>query len=419
MSGALREVRASWSAAVPGVEGLADEALALAPRLVAIRRDLHRHPEPGFREFRTAAAVENELGAIGGWKVRRVAGTGVLADLGPSGEAVLLRADMDALELEEHTGLEFASTVPGMMHACGHDAHTAMLLGAARLLAAHASELGHPVRLCFQPCEETSPGGALKMIEEGALDGVAAAFAQHVYPQEEVGTIAVKAGAMMANADDFDVVFRGRSGHAAQPHESRDALLAAARFVEEVQAIVARRVDPFASVVITVGRIEAGTRRNIIAGEAKVEGTIRTLTDAHRVLGRELLERAASASAAVAGVEAELRYMDGYPVVENDAALTGLAEAVGVRLLGPGRVRTLAHPSMGGEDFAYYARRVPGCFYRLGSGGADPETRHGHHSDRFRIDEGCLPVGAAMLAGLALSWRRDETCASPAPEVRP
>ncbi len=386
--------------------GILEEARALGPQLVAIRRDLHRHPEPGFQEHRTAAKVEAELAAIGGWGVRRVCGTGVLADLGEGPDVVLLRADMDALELTEETGLPFASEVPGMMHACGHDAHTAMLLGAARIIAARRASLDHRVRLCFQPCEETSPGGALKMIEAGALEDVRAAFAQHVYPQEPVGAIAVRPGPMMANADDFDVIFRGRGGHAAQPHESRDALVAAANFVTQVQAIVARRVSPFASMVITVGRIEAGTRRNIIAGEARLEGTIRTLTGDLRALGRELLERAAGAAAAVVGVEHELRYINGYPVVQNDAALSALVTEVGGAVLGDGCVRSLAHPSMGGEDFAYYAENVPGCFYRLGSGGPDPETHHGHHSNRFRIDEECLPVGAAMLAALALRWKR-------------
>lgn len=388
----------------PRAAGLLDEARAFSDRLVALRRDLHRHPEPGFREFRTAGKVEEELAAIGEWSVRRVAGTGVLADLGPGPSTVLLRADMDALELDEETGLDFASTIPGMMHACGHDAHTAMLLGAARLLAARAASLTHRVRLCFQPCEETSPGGALRLIEEGALEDVRAAFAQHVYPQEDVGTIAVRSGAMMANADDFDVVFRGRSGHAAQPHESRDALVAAAQFVTQVQSLVARRVDPFASMVVTVGRVEAGTRRNIIAGSARLEGTIRTLTAADRALGRQLLEQTAAAAGATTGVACELRYLDGYPVVVNDAGATGHVRRVACSVLGDERVRSLEHPSMGGEDFAYYAQRVPSCFFRLGSGGADPETRHGHHSNRFRIDEGALPVGAAMMAGIALSW---------------
>lgn len=384
--------------------GLMGEARALAPRLVSIRRDLHRHPEPGFQEHRTAGKVEEELAAIGSWRSRRVVGTGVLAELGEGPDVVLLRADMDALELTEESGLSFASEIPGMMHACGHDAHTAMLLGAARLIASRAASLRHRVRLCFQPCEETSPGGALKMIEAGALEDVRAAFAQHVYPQEPVGTIALRQGPMMANADDFDVVFRGRGGHAAQPHESRDALVAAANFVTQVQTIVARRVDPFASVVVTVGKFESGTRRNIIAGEARIEGTIRTLTDELRALGRDLLERAAASASAVTGVEYELHYIDGYPVVRNDPALTALTRAAAGDLLGDNRVRVLPHPSMGGEDFAYYARQAPGCFYRLGSGGDDPETRHGHHSSRFRIDEACLPIGAAMLAALALRW---------------
>lgn len=395
---------------------LLDAARVLAPHLVDLRRDFHRHPEPGFGEHRTARCVEDELAAIGGWNVRRVAGTGVVADLGGDaiggdaigGDVVLLRADMDALELTEETGLPFASEVPGMMHACGHDAHTAILLGAARLIAERVlvARPAHRIRLIFQPCEETSPGGARAMIDAGVLENVRAAFALHVYPQEEVGTIAVRPGPMMANADDFDVIFHGRGGHAAQPHVTRDALVAAADFVSQVQKIVSRRVNPFSGVVVTIGRIEAGTRRNIIAGEARLEGTIRTLTPEQRAHGKELLERAAMAAASVVEVDYELRYIEGYPVVTNDPEATKYVCRVAGDMLGSDHVRLLAQPSMGGEDFAFIAERVPSCFFRLGSGGSDPETHHGHHSSRFRVDEDCLPIGAALMAAAALDWKR-------------
>jgi amidohydrolase len=379
-------------------------ARAEAGRIVAIRRDLHRHPEPGFRETRTAARIEEELARIGGWRVRRAAGTGVLCEIGPAGApAIMLRADIDALEITEETGAEYASTAPGMMHACGHDAHTAILLGAAGLIAARQDRIGHRIRLVFQPCEETSPGGALAMIEAGALDDVEAAVGLHVYPQEEAGTIALKEGAMMAASDDFDAVFHGTGGHAAQPHEARDALLAAADFVTRLQQIVARRVDPFESMVITVGAMRAGTRRNVIADEALVEGTLRTLTPELRLLGRRLIEETAVSSATPLGARAEVKMIEVYPVTLNAPSIVAFVRELGMALLGKEKVRSLTRPSMGSEDFAYYAERVPACLFRLGSGGAEA-TRHPHHHPMFDIDESCLPVGAALMAAAGMAF---------------
>lgn len=377
----------------------------LKEKIIGLRRTLHQHPEPGFKEFRTSEIVEKELESCGPWRIRRAAGTGIIADIGPETAGILLRADMDALELQEENTVPYASQVPGMMHACGHDAHTSMLLGAARLVGEHADRLTHRVRLLFQPCEETHPGGALSMIAEGALDGIAAATALHVYPQESVGTIAVKSGPMMANSDDFDIRFVGSSGHAAAPHLSKDALVAAADFVVAAQKIVSRKSDPFDHVVVTVGKIAAGTRRNIIAGEARLEGTIRTLHDAMRARGHELLERIARSAADANEVECEFNYFEGYPVVYNSETMTRFVSETARRILGEGKIREMTHPSMGGEDFAYIAQRVPSCFFRLGSGGADPATRFPHHNPRFNIDEDCLPIGAAILAEAALTWQ--------------
>jgi amidohydrolase len=387
------------------VNAILERARAFQPAVTEIRRTLHKHPEPGFREFLTADLIEREFASIGGFRVRRVAGTGIIADIGPEVSGLMLRADIDALEIQEENSHEYRSQVPGMMHACGHDAHTAILLGAARVIAAAASGLTRRVRLVFQPCEETHPGGAGAMIREGVLDGVEAAVALHVYPQEKVGTIALRPGEMMANSDDFDIGFRGLSGHAAQPHRANDTLLAAAEFVSRVQSIVSRRVDPFESMVVTIGRLEAGTRRNIIAGGARLEGTMRTLCPELREKGRAWIERTARSVAESHEIEFDFHFIEGYPVVLNDPAMTAWIERVAVDTIGGGSVRRMRNPSMGGEDFAYYARKVPSCFFRLGSGGDDPGTRNMHHNACFDIDEGCLPVGVAMMASAALGWK--------------
>ncbi len=384
-------------------------ATSLRDHLVDLRRAIHRHPEPGFREFETSQLVERELTAIGSgdnrWTIRRVAGTGIIADIGPFGDGILLRADMDALEIEEETGVEYASRVKGMMHACGHDAHTAILLGAARVIAEQADQLKRGVRLVFQPSEETHPGGALSMIAGGALEGIAGAVALHVYPQEPVGTIALKSGPMMANSDDFNVVFRGVSGHAAQPHNTRDSLVAAADFVAQIQKIVSRRVDPFENVVVTVGKLAAGTRRNVIASEAVIEGTIRTLNSEMRMKGRELLERAARAAAEIVECGFDLTWIEGYPVVMNDKGMTRYVERIASDIVGEDGIRIMTNPSMGGEDFAYIAQKVPSCFFRLGSSNDDPATKYGHHNAQFNIDESCLSIGVALMSSAALSWR--------------
>lgn len=382
-----------------------ERANELRDHIVDLRRTLHQFPEPGFQEFRTAEVIEKELGEIGGYHLRRAAGTGIIADIGPGDCGPLLRADMDALELVEESGAPYASKTPGMMHACGHDAHTSMLLGAARIIREHQTTLAHRVRLIFQPSEETHPGGALSMIGEEALSGVEGAIALHVYPQERVGSIAVKSGPMMANSDDFDVLFTGASGHAAAPQLSRDALVAAADFVVSAQKIVSRKTDPFENVVVTFGKLVSGTRRNIIAGTAKIEGTIRTLNPRMRARGLELLELLARCAAEANEVSHTLNYVEGYPVVVNHEGMVRYIQTVADSIIGKDNIRWMMNPSMGGEDFAYIAERVPSCFFRLGSGGDDPGTRYSHHNSRFNIDEGCLPVGTALLAEAALSWK--------------
>jgi len=377
-----------------------DEAIKNSKEIIELRRFFHENPEPGFREEKTAERIEKELERIGGFEVRRVAGTGVVADIGESLSRIMLRADMDALELEEKTDASYASKNQGLMHACGHDAHMAMLLGAAKIIASKKKDLKRGVRIIFQPSEETAPGGAQAMISEGVLDGVTAAFAQHVYPQLSAGAIGVKSGVMMAASDDFDVAFIGREGHAAFPNDCRDSIVAGAEFVSRIQTLISRRVSPFDSAVLTIGSFYAGTRRNIIAGEARIQGTIRTLNQETGELLRRQVEQIARSSATALETGIEFKLIESYPILENDIELTDCVKRTAADILGEKNVIEIKHPSMGSEDFAYYGGKVPICFFRLGSGGEESSTRFCHHNSKFNIDESCLPIGAALMASL-------------------
>lgn len=372
---------------------------------IALRRDLHRHPEPSGKEFETASRVEAFLRA-GGLVPRRVAGTGVLADLGEGDDRLLFRADLDALEIQEETGLPFSSTVPGMMHACGHDVHTAILAGLARQLAKdpHA---GGAYRFCFQPSEETLPGGAEAVIREGALEGVSAAAALHVYPQVRVGQVSLREGIMMANADDYDIEITGAAAHAAEPHAGRDAGLAAADFVHATQTIVSRRRNPFDPLVVTFGTLRAGTKRNIIAGHARIEATVRSLTEETRLAARKRLVELGESVAHRHDLSVEVRFAGGYPAVMNHPGMTELLRRSAASALGADAVLPLAMPSLGGEDFARFGEKVPAVFFRLGSGDGE-ETRVPHHAARFQVDERAIGHGIAVFAELARRWALGE-----------
>ncbi len=374
----------------------------LAARIVELRRTIHRRPELGFEEHETAALVERELGALG-VEHRRVAKTGIVAriDGAVPGRVAALRADLDALPVGERTGLPFASQVAGKMHACGHDAHTAMLLGAAHVLSAMKAQLSGSVVLLFQPAEE-GPGGALPMIEEGALDAVEAIAMLHVSPRLDVGTIGVTPGAANASADEFYVTVRGAGGHGGYPHTAVDAIPAASAFVLALQNIVARETDPLASAVVTVGTIGGGYRNNVIADEVALSGTLR----AHDAGVRDELEarvrRIAGGVASAYGVDADVRVVRGYPPVVNDEALarnfaTYARAHTSLRVEQP-------PPTMGGEDFAYFAQRVPGLLIWLGVRSESSESGHPTHSPLFRIDEAALPIGVLTLVSFATAF---------------
>ncbi len=375
---------------------------AIAERATELRREIHRHPELGFEEVRTAGIVERELDDLG-IERRRVAKTGVVGIIrgGLAGRTVGLRADMDALPIDEESGEPFASEVPGCMHACGHDAHTAMLLGAARSLQTARATLHGNVVLLFQPAEE-GPGGALPMIEAGVMDAeprIEAVAMLHVDVRLDTGGISITPGPVNAAADEFYVTVRGAGGHGAAPHKALDAIPCAAATVLALQNIAARETDPLASVVVTIGTIAGGYRNNVIAHSVKLGGTVRTTDPAVRDAMEARLRRIVDGVASAYGCSAELDVIYGYPPVVNDVVLARTF-AAHVREKTPIVVQALP-PTMGAEDFAYFAQRVPGLLVRLGVRDEARGAIHNAHSSRFRLDEGAIPVGIATLVAFA------------------
>lgn len=383
---------------IPRLETLIPEPLRES--LFALRRDLHQYPELAFQEARTARRLEEALAAVPGASVRRVAGTGVVARVPgrvPGGPVVAIRGDIDALPIREETGVAFASALPGIMHACGHDVHAAWAVGAAHLLAASPA-LGDAVIL-LQPAEETGRG-ALAMLEAGVLDGVAAVFGAHVDLRFPLGSVVADPGPIAASADEFAIEVVGRGGHAARPQEARDPVVAAAAIVVALQTIVARRLTPGEPAVVTVGTIAAGTAPNIIPERAQLSGTLRAVRAATREVLRHEVTRTAEAVAQAHGVEARVRIRPGTPPIVNAADPIEWARAAVGAVLGPDAFQSLDAPNLGGEDFAYYLERVPGCFLRVGAHVPGAELAMAH-SPRFLPDERAILVGAAVLAATA------------------
>jgi IAA-amino acid hydrolase len=381
-------------------------ARSLQPDLVRIRRDLHRHPELSFQEHRTAAAVARTLSDLGVSTRTDIGGTGVVGELrGSDGPVVALRADMDALPIAEQNDVEYRSIQPGVMHACGHDAHTTMLLGAARLLAeavARGERLPGTVRFVFQPAEERSDednrSGASHMLAEGVMDGVAAAFALHVAPHLTAGKVFTRAGPIMAGSDTFKADILGSSSHGAQPDAGVDALVLASHVVLAAQNAVARRIGPMDAGVLTIGTIDGGTAENILADRVTIGGTLRYFDPAVRRRLRESLKQAVSVADALGGGH-RLDLRDGYPPTVNDPGMAEIGLAVARDLLGQDGGWE-AEPFMGAEDFAFFLREAPGALLWLGAAPAD-RPRELHRPD-MDIDEAVLPVGAAVLAGCAV-----------------
>ena len=378
------------------------QVAAALPELVAIRRHLHAHPELSGNEHQTAALVAGELRGLG-WRVQEGVGrTGVLAELGPpQGPLVALRVDMDALPVEERTGLPYASVHQGLMHACGHDIHTSVGLGVARILAPLADQLTARVRLLFQPAEETAQGAAW-MLADGAMEGVEALFGVHVFPSLEAGGIGVRSGSLTAAAGELEVEVLGEGGHGARPHQSTDAIWIAARVVSGLQEAISRRLDALHPVVVSFGRIEGGKAFNVIADHVRLLGTVRCLDlELHAKLPA-WIEETVKALCEGHGGAARVRYRCISPPVHNDPELTQLVAEAATELLGRSQVHWLEQPSLGAEDFAELQRDTPATMFRLGVAG--PQGCTPLHSNSFAPDERCLAVGVEVLSASLLRW---------------
>jgi amidohydrolase len=355
--------------------------------VVAWRRHLHRHPEVSFNEHETSAWIADRLEEFG-LPVERPTETSVLARLGGGSPVVALRADIDALPIHEQSGVEFASERPGAMHACGHDGHTAMLLGAARELTQNG--VAGEVRFIFQHAEELAPGGARELVQAGVMEGVDFVYGCHLWTPLEYGKVAVVPGDFMAAADFFKLVITGRGGHAALPHTAIDVIACAAELVGSLQHIVARRIDPLAPAVVTVGSLKAGDAPNVIPGEAVLLGTTRSFDEEVRARIPELMEEIARGVCAAHGATHELDYQFGYKPVVNDPRATELVRSVADAELAD------LDPVMGGDDFSAYLAEAPGCYAFVGAQGEFP-----HHHPRFTIDERALAIGTRLHVNVA------------------
>ena len=374
---------------------------SMQAHLIAIRRDIHAHPELGFDTVRTAAIVEQELLRLGLTPQTGVGRTGVMVDItgAQPGKTVLLRADMDALPIHEQTGLPFSSIWPGKMHACGHDIHTATLLGVAAILADLRSQLHGTVRLIFQPAEETPESGAQAMIAAGAADGIDVAITLHNKPELAAGEIALTRGASTASSDEFDLVIHGKSTHAARPHMGTDPIIAAASLVTQLQTIVSRELDPANSAVLTIGHIHGGTTHNIISDSCLIQGTIRAKSPQARAHMEDAFRRICAGVALSLNTRIEVNYQRGVPPLMNDDALIDALEPILSHQFGK---PVVAKPSssFGAEDFSLFTERVPGCQIHIGSG-APGRDDHLHNSD-YQPDERSIHAGTQALARIAI-----------------
>jgi amidohydrolase len=373
--------------------------------IVRIRRDIHQHPETGFDVARTAALAAGAMEELGLVVRRGVGRTGVTADLDVPGSSrrFALRADMDALAMQEETPVPFRSSRDGKAHMCGHDVHTAALIGTARVLCDLAGHLKTSVRFLFQPNEESLPGGALSMIEDGALQGVDEIYGLHVLPALEAGSFGLRDGAFLGQPDSFEIKIRGKGGHGAMPHYAVDPLYVGALFVTAVQSIVSRNTDPFTPVVVSVTQFHAGTSDNIIPAEAVIVGTVRTLDDAVQQSIRKRLEEILGGITRANGATYELAYTEGYPVTRNHGRCVARAVAAATALVGEKHVVYPYPAVLGGEDFGYYGQHIPACFAFIGCGNREKGIVEMCHHPGFDVDETCMLHAMAYFAAIVAS----------------
>ncbi len=381
--------------------------------LIEIRHDLHSHPQIRFEETFASTLVQKELSLLGIQFVAGLAkGTGVLGYLPATthhseAPTIALRADIDALPIQEETGKPYASTIPGRMHACGHDGHTTILIGAARELAA-MTERPNNVLFVFQPAEEGGAGGDL-MVKAGCLNGSLLGkkadfiFGLHGWTTVKLGHVATKVGSLMASTDEFFIEFFGKGGHAAMPYTTQDPILAMAHLVVALQQIVSRNSDPFESVVVTVGQIHGGTANNIIPMTTKIHGTIRTMKSDHREMAKARLTEIANGIAMAHGLTVEVTINEGYPVVVNDTKAVDRFLKVARNAIGDAYVSDQAEPTMGGEDFAYYGAECPSCFFQLGLIPEGQTTYPSVHTPYFDFNDDAIAVGVKLMVQLAIS----------------
>ncbi len=379
--------------------------------MIELRRDFHQYPELSFKEEQTSKKVAEYLRACG-LKVReQVNGYGVTADLmvDEAGPMIAFRADMDALPIQEETGLPFASKIPGVMHACGHDGHTAILLGVAKLLSFQRERLKGNVRFIFQPAEEINPGGAKGMIQEGVLEGVEAIFGLHLWSELPSGTFRTCYGPMMAAADRFIIEIEGQGGHGGMPHKTIDSIVLASHLVMASQQIISRQIDPLEAGVITFGKFSSGTAFNIIANKAVLEGTVRSFLPEIRETLHKKLKELTTGFANIYGAKIHLDYQYGYPPVENHKNEVDFILETAAKVFGRNNTGIMK-PNMAGEDFSYYLKEIPGAFCFVGAQVPNKPV-YPHHHPRFQIDESVLPKAAQWFCQLAFDYfdRKKET----------
>jgi amidohydrolase len=373
--------------------------------VVGWRRHLHANPELSFHENETADFVEATLREIGGLTVSRPTPTSLVARLetGRAGPVLALRADMDALPITEETKLPFASANPGVMHACGHDGHTAMLLGAARELVARREQLSGEVRFLFQHAEETFPGGAEEMVQRGAMDGVTRVIGAHLWAQLPLGSVGVPHGAVTAAPDTFWITIRGKGGHAAMPHLAVDPVAVAAQVVINLQHLVARGVDPLDSAVVSITQFHAGTAHNVIPEVAELNGTVRTLDAQVRTELAARMERVIRGVTEAHGATYEFTYERGYRPVVNDETVTAEMRTVVAATCGPEAVVEM-RPVMVGEDFSAFQQKAPGTFFFIGAARPVDGAVHPHHHPKFDVDEGAFGIGVRVFVAAAVRY---------------
>jgi amidohydrolase len=374
-----------------------------APDLVEIRHHLHAHPELSYKEFETSRFVQEKLGETG-IPFRVMAGTGVVGLIrgkNPDSRVIALRADMDALPIREENDISYRSKHEGIMHACGHDVHTTVLLGAARILHELKDQWDGTVKLIFQPGEEKNPGGASLLIKEGVLhDPVPQAiFGLHVHPGLETGKLSFRGGMVMASADEIYITIRGKGGHAAAPHLTVDTILVASQLIVSLQQIISRNRNPFSPSVLSITSVQGGHTTNVIPSEVKLMGTFRAMDEQWRLKAHELIRKQATDLVHSMGAEIELHIDIGYPMVYNNEALDTVARAEAALFMGKENVLE-TEIRMGSEDFGYYTRQIPGCFYRLGVMNVEKGIVSGVHTPTFNIDESAIEIGAGMMAWL-------------------